>query len=44
MKLVNLSKRVQDMLQMTSLNAVFDIQKNEANAIRSFDQAAGAIA
>jgi anti-sigma B factor antagonist len=44
MKLVNLSKKVQDLLQMTSMNAVFDIQKNEASAIRSFDQAAGAIA
>jgi anti-sigma B factor antagonist len=44
MKLVNLSKRVQDLLQMTSMNAVFDIQKNEASAIRSFDQASGAIA
>jgi anti-sigma B factor antagonist len=42
MKLVNLSKKVQDLLQMTSMNAVFDIQKNEASAIRSFDQAAGA--
>jgi anti-anti-sigma factor len=44
MKLVSLSKKVQDLLQMTSMNAVFDIQKNEASAIRSFDQAAGAIA
>jgi anti-sigma B factor antagonist len=44
MKLVSLSKRVQDLLQMTSMNAVFDIQKNEASAIKSFDQAAGAIA
>jgi anti-sigma B factor antagonist len=42
MKLVSLSKKVQDMLQMTNLSAVFDIQKNEASAIRSFDQAAGA--
>jgi len=39
MKLLNLSKRLEDMLQMTSLTAVFDIQKNEASASRSFDQA-----
>jgi anti-sigma B factor antagonist len=44
MKLVNLTKKVQDLLQMTSMNTVFDIQKNEASAIRSFDQAAGALA
>lgn len=44
MKLVDLSKKVQDLLQTTSMNAVFDIQKDEASAIRSFDQAAGAIA
>jgi hypothetical protein len=43
MKLVNLSKKVQDLLHMTSMNAVFDIQKNEASAIRSFDQAAGTV-
>jgi anti-sigma B factor antagonist len=44
MKLLNLSKRVEELLQMTSLNTVFDVQKNEASAIRSFDQAAGATA
>ena len=36
LKLANLNKRVQDLLQMTKLSAVFDIQKDEANAIKSF--------
>jgi anti-sigma B factor antagonist len=37
LKLVNLSKRVNDLLQMTRLHAVFDIEKDEAAAIKSFD-------
>jgi anti-sigma B factor antagonist len=44
MKLLNLSKRVEDLFKITSMDAVFDIQKDEAIAIRSFDQAAGATA
>ena len=36
LKLANLSKRVQDLLEMTRLSAVFDIQKDEASAIKSF--------
>ena len=36
MKLVNLSKRVYDLLQLTRLHAVFDIQSDEASAIQSF--------
>jgi anti-sigma B factor antagonist len=36
LKLVNLNKRVQDLLQMTRLSAVFDIQKDETGAIESF--------
>jgi len=36
LKLVNLSKRVHDLLQMTRLSAVFDIEKDEASAIKSF--------
>jgi anti-sigma B factor antagonist len=36
MKLVNLSKRMHDLLQMTRLSAVFDIQPDEASAIQSF--------
>ncbi|HYW41181.1 MAG TPA: STAS domain-containing protein [Terriglobales bacterium] len=36
MKLVNLSKRVHDLLQLTKLYSVFDIQADEASAIQSF--------
>jgi anti-sigma B factor antagonist len=36
LKLANLNKRVQDLLQVTRLSAVFDIQKEEANALASF--------
>jgi len=36
MKLVNLSKRVHDLLQLTRLHAVFDIEADEASAIQSF--------
>ncbi len=36
LKLVQLSKRVYDLLQMTKLHAVFDIQTDEASAIQSF--------
>jgi anti-sigma B factor antagonist len=35
LRLVNLNKRVNDLLQMTRLSAVFDIEKDEASAIRS---------
>ncbi len=36
MKLVNLSKRLHDLLQLTKLYTVFDIQADEASAIQSF--------
>jgi anti-sigma B factor antagonist len=36
MKLVNLSKRVHDLLQLTKLHTVFDIEADEASAIQSF--------
>jgi anti-sigma B factor antagonist len=36
MKLVNLSKRVQDLLQLTRLYSVFEIEPDEASAIQSF--------
>jgi anti-sigma B factor antagonist len=36
LKLTNLNKRVSDLLQMTRLSAVFDIQTDEATAIKSF--------
>lgn len=35
-KLVNPSKRVHDLLQMTHMTAVFDVQADEASAIQSF--------
>jgi anti-sigma B factor antagonist len=40
LKLVQISKRVQDLLQMTKLHAVFDIQSDEATAIQSFEATA----
>ncbi len=36
LKLTNLNKRVHDLLELTRLSAVFDIQKDETSAIRSF--------
>jgi anti-sigma B factor antagonist len=36
LKLVNLNKRVDDLLQMTKLSSVFDIQKDEVSALKSF--------
>ena len=36
MKLVNLSKRVHDLLQLTRLHSVFEIEPDEASAIESF--------
>jgi len=36
LKLANLNKRVHDLLQMTRLSSVFDIQEDEASAIKSF--------
>jgi anti-sigma B factor antagonist len=36
LKLTNLNKRVHDLLEMTRLSAVFDIQKDETSAIKSF--------
>ena len=44
LRLVNLSKRVDDLLQMTRLSAVFDIEKDEASAIRSLSEAPRAVA
>jgi anti-sigma B factor antagonist len=35
LRLVNLNKRVNDLLQITRLSAVFDIERDEVNAIRS---------
>jgi len=44
LKLANLTKRVHDLLQMTRLSAVFDIQKDEASAIESFSSPSQAVA
>ena len=35
LRLVSLNKRVNDLLQMTKLSAVFDIEVDEASAMRS---------
>jgi len=44
LKLANLNKRVHDLLQLTRLAAVFDIQKDEASAIESFGNTTQAVA
>ena len=36
LKLLNLNKRVRDLLQITKLYTVFDVHEDEAGAIRSF--------
>jgi len=36
LKLLNLSKKVHDLLQITKLYTVFDVREDEANAIKSF--------
>jgi anti-sigma B factor antagonist len=40
MKLLNPSKRVNDLLQMSKLSAVFDVQLDEASALHSFGERA----
>ena len=37
LKLANLNKRVHDLLEMTRLATIFDIQKDEASAVASFE-------
>jgi anti-sigma B factor antagonist len=44
LKLLNPTKKVQDVMRFTKLNAVFDILDDEAAAIRSFGQSAAASA
>jgi anti-sigma B factor antagonist len=44
LKLVNIQKMLADILQMTCLHRVFDIQKDEASALKSFGRAAEASA
>jgi len=36
LKLLNLTRRVRDVLQLTRLHTVFDVQSDEATALRSF--------
>ena len=36
LRLLNLTKRVKDLLQITKLYTVFDVHESEASAIRSF--------
>ena len=44
LKLANLNKRVDDLLRLTHLFSVFDIQKDEASAIKSFGSSSRAVA
>jgi anti-sigma B factor antagonist len=44
LKLTNLNQRVHDLLDMTRLSAVFDIQKDETSAIESFGGSSQAVA
>ena len=37
LKLLNLAKRVKDLLQITKLYTVFDVREDEADAVRSFE-------
>src|ERR1700758_812310 len=39
LKLLNLTKKVHDLLQITKLYTVFDVKEDEANAIASFTRA-----
>ena len=40
LKLLKLTNRVQDVMQITRLNTVFDIMDDEAVAVKSFEQSA----
>jgi anti-sigma B factor antagonist len=42
LKLLNLTRRTKDLLQITKLYTVFDIHESEPSALRSFSAAAGA--
>ncbi len=42
LKLLNLTKKVRDLLQITKLLTVFDVHEDEAKAVASFDKATGA--
>ena len=42
LKLLNLTKKVHDLLQITKLYTVFDVHDDEAKAITAFEKGAGA--
>ena len=42
LKLLNLTKKVHDLLQITKLYTVFDVHDDEAKAIGAFEKSAGA--
>ena len=42
LKLLNLTKKVHDLLQITKLLTVFDVHEDEAKAVASFDKVASA--
>jgi anti-sigma B factor antagonist len=44
LKLFNLSPEVHDLLQITKLSSVFDVQEDEASAIAAFEENRGAAA
>lgn len=44
LKLLNLTDRVTDLMQMTKLYTVFDVMNDEATAVKSFGQSAAATA
>ena len=44
LKLLNLTKNVHDVMQITKLHTVFDIMDDEAVAVRSFSQSGAATA
>jgi anti-sigma B factor antagonist len=40
LKLLNLTKKVNDLLQITKLYTIFDVHENEAHALKSFSSSA----
>jgi anti-sigma B factor antagonist len=44
LKLLNLTNKIHDLLQITKLYTIFDVLDNEAAAVKSFDKTAAAAA
>ena len=44
LKLLKLTNKVRDLLQITKLYTVFDISDDEASAVKSFNQSSAAVA